>query len=100
MAKSTLYEMFDQQRPLEEIAKALKRSERGIQFRMERLQLIDNAENYPETEEQTTRKDNEDLKKRYLSGQSIAEIAASYHISEKAVQARLFYLGLSSRKPD
>ena len=95
-----LREMFDQQKPLEEMAKALKRSERGVQFRLERLQLIDHAGNYPETDEQTTRKDSEDLKKRYLSGQSIAEIAAAYHLSEKAILARLFYLGLSSRSPD
>ena len=91
--------MFDQQKPLGEIAQALHRSERSIQFRMERLQLIDNAENYPESSAHNTRKDNEDLKRRYLSGQSIADIAACYHMPEQAIRARLFYLGLSSQSP-
>lgn len=93
-----LRDLFNQQ-PIDKIARALHRSERSIQFRMERLQLIDNAENYPESPEQSTRKDNEDLKKRYLRGESIAEIAACYHATENAVRARLFYLGLSTQSP-
>ncbi len=97
--EQTLQMMFNQQKPLDEIATALHRSERSIRFRMERLQLIDNAENYPESSEHSTRKDNEDLKRRYLSGQSIADIAACYHMPEQAIRARLFYLGLSAQSP-
>lgn len=94
-----LRELFAQQKPLDEIAHALHRSERGIQFRMERLQLIDNAEDYPEAVKNNSRRDNEDLKKRYLSGQSVEDIAACYHIPENAVRARLFYMGLSKESP-
>ncbi len=94
-----LRELFDQQIPIEQIAKAMGRSERSIQFRLERLRLIDNAENYPEQLDQTTRKDNDDLKRRYIGGQSIADIAACYHVTEAAIRARLFYLGLSKESP-
>ena len=94
-----LRDLFNQQQPIDEIARALHRSERSIRFRMERLQLIDNADSYPESPEQSTRRDNEDLKKRYLRGESIVDIAACYHISENAVRARLFYLGLSTQSP-
>lgn len=94
-----LRELFNQQKPLHEIANALHRSERSIEFRMERLQLIDNAEDYPESVRNRTRRDNEDLKQRYLSGQSVEDIAACYQIPEKSIRARLFYMGLSKESP-
>lgn len=94
-----LLDLFNQQQPIDAIARALHRSERSIRFRMERLQLIDNADRYPESPEQSTRKDHEDIKRRYLRGESIVDIAACYHISENAVRARLFYLGLSTQSP-
>ena len=94
-----LLDLFNQQQPIDAIARALHRSERNIRFRMERLQLIDNADRYPESPEQSTRKDNEDIKRRYLRGESIVDIAACYHISENAVRARLFYLGISTQSP-
>ena len=51
-----LRDLFNQQQPINEIARALHRSERSIQFRMERLQLIDHADSYPESPEQSTRR--------------------------------------------
>lgn len=94
-----LQELFNQQKPLREIATTLHRSERSIEFRMERLQLIDNAEDYPESVRNSTRRDNDDLRQRYLSGQSVEDIAACYQIPEKAIRARLFYMGLSMESP-
>lgn len=94
-----LRELFDQQMPIDRIAKTMHRSERSIQFRLERLQLIDNAENYPERLGQTARIDNDDLKNRYIGGQSIADIAVCYHVTEAAIRARLFCLGLSRESP-
>ena len=92
-------EMFNEGKSIEEMMKAFHRSEKGNMYRLERLQLIENAENYPEDTGASSRFDNEDLRRRFLHGETIAEIAGLYGQSEKAIRARLFYMGFGGSGP-
>ena len=94
-----LRRLFGLGRPVSRIAKALQRSQKAVRLRMERLQLIRSADEYPESPEESTRSDQKDLKRRFLSGTSVAELAHLYQLSEKAIRARLFHAGLSDEAP-
>ena len=75
------------------------RTENGIKYRLEKLQLIDDAENYPEGSDTSSRTDNEDLRERFLRGETISQIASRYGRSEEAIRARLFYMGFGGSGP-
>lgn len=94
-----LRKMFNERKPIEEMTKAFQRSEKGIKYRLERLQLIEDAEKYPEEAGTSSRFDNEDLRRRFLHGETIAQIAALYGQTEQAIRARLFYMGFGGSGP-
>jgi len=94
-----LREMFNDGKPIEEMMKAFHRSEKGIKYRLERLQLIEDAEKYPEETGTSSRFDNEDLRRRFLHGETIAQIAALYGQTEQAIRVRLFYMGFGGSGP-
>ena len=94
-----LREMFNEGKPIEEMMKAFHRSEKGIKYRLERLQLIEEAEKYPEETGTSSRFDNEDLRRRFLQEETVSQIAAIYGQSEQAIRARLFYIGLGGNGP-
>lgn len=94
-----LREMFNSGKSIEEMMKAFHRSERGIKYRLERLQLIEDAENYSEETGTSSRFDNEDLRRRFLHGETVAQIASLYGQSEQAIRARLFYMGFGGSGP-
>ncbi len=95
-----LQEMFENGRSLTEMAAALQRSDKGVAYRLQHLQLIDDAEDYLAGGKQGSRYDKEDFKKHFLRGETVPELAERYNLTEKAVQARLFYMGLSRKAPD
>ena len=94
-----LREMFNDGKPIEEMMKTFHRSEKGIKYRLERLQLIEDAEKYPEETGTSSRFDNEDLRRRFLHGETVTQIAALYGQSEQAIRARLFYMGFGGSGP-
>ena len=63
------------------------------------MQLIEDAENYPEETSASSRFDNEDLRRRFLHGETIGEIAEQYGQPEQAIRARLFYMGFGGSGP-
>ena len=95
-----LQEMFENGRALTEMAATLQRSEKGVAYRLQHLQLIDDAEDYLAGGEQGGGYDKEDFKKRFLQGETVPELAERYNLTEQAVQARLFYMGLSRKAPN
>ena len=94
-----LREMFNDGKPIEEMMKTFHRSEKGIKYRLERLQLIEDAEKYPEKTGTSSRFDSEDLRRRFLHGEMVAQIAVLYGQSEQAIRARLFYMGFGGSGP-
>ena len=95
-----LQEMFKDDQSLSVMADALQRSERGVAYRLQNLQLIDDAESYLAGIPQEKKYDKDDLKEHFLLGETIPELAQRYNITEQAVQARLFYMGLSQKAPN
>lgn len=88
-----LREMFNEEKTIKDMMEVFHRTENGIKYRLEKLQLIDDAENYPEVSDTSSRTDNEDLRERFLRGETISQIASRYGRSEEAIRARLFYMG-------
>lgn len=78
--------MFEEEKSIREMMKALQRSEKGIKFRLEHLRLIEDAENYPKDKEENTRFDNDDLRYRFLHGETVSQIAERYGQTEQASQ--------------
>ena len=94
-----LKELFIKGASVAMMMKSLERSERGVLFRLEHLELIDDAEQYPEKRKRLSRFSNEELKQRYLDGETIAQLGKRYGRSEEAIRARLFYMGLGGSGP-
>ena len=94
-----LREMFNEEKTIKDMMVVFHRTENGIKYRLEKLQLIDDAENYPEGNDTSPRIDNEDLRKRFLRGEEVSQIASLYGQSEQAIRARLFYMGLGGSGP-
>ena len=94
-----LKELFIKGANVAMMMKSLERSERGVLFRLEHLELIDDAEQYPEKRKRRSRFSNEELRQRYLDGETIAQLGKRYGRSEEAIRARLFYMGLGGSGP-
>ena len=94
-----LERMVENGRTMAEMQTLLQRSERGIAYRLEHLQLIDDAEDYLAEAWQEKKYDKDDMKDHFLQGETVADLARRYHITEQAAQARLFYMGLSREAP-
>ena len=94
-----LKELFIKGANVSMMMKSLERSERGVLFRLEHLELIDDAEQYPEKRKRHARLRNEELKQLYLDGETIAQLGKQYGRSEEAIRARLFYMGLGGSGP-
>ena len=94
-----LQKMFENGRTMAEMGNVLQRSKRGVAYRLERLQLIDDAEDYLAEIWQEKKYDKDDLKDHFLMGETISDLAKRYHITEQAVRARLFYMGLIRDAP-
>ena len=69
-----LKELFIKGASVTMMMKSLERSERGVLFRLEHLELIDDAEQYPEKRKRRSRFSNEELRRRYLDGETIAQL--------------------------
>ena len=95
-----LERMFESGRTMAEMQRLLQRSERGIAYRLQHLQLIDDTEDYLAETWQEKKYDKDDMKDHFLQGETVADLARRYHITKQAAQARLFYMGLSREAPE
>ncbi len=81
--------------PVEEISAELGRTPLAIRYRLE------NNEAWAEEEPPCwTAIDTQHLIGMVGEGRSISQMAEHFHRTEKAIEARLFYLGLSKKAPD
>lgn len=87
--------------PIERISERMQRSEYAIYCRMEKLQLFETECGYPpeETLPPLSNRDSQQLRKMFLEGTPVDELAACFERSEKSIRARLFYMGLSRESP-
>ena len=82
-----------------EIAKQYKRTKGAIRARLVRLGMADHRFHVLDVYEGIDPIDNDDLRYRLLHGETIPELAQRYGRTEKAIRARLFYMGFGGKGP-
>lgn len=83
-----------------EIAKQYKRTKGAIRSRLVELGMADHRFHVLDVYEGIDPIDNDDLRYRLLHGETIPELAQRYGRTEKAIRARLFYMGFGGDGPD
>lgn len=98
---SLLRVMYEHQRPIDEMARALQRSDYAVYCHMERLGMTGDVDGYPMADEMDEWTDDEMMLLRGLHerGYSAEEIAAELERPLPSVRGRLFALGLSREAP-
>lgn len=97
--------MFFDNAPLWHIADKLGRSTPAILLRLRHLNFIDDQTTYPLEIQEATKKiwteyDIQNLELAVFNGKTVPEIAAQFRTTEKAIEASLFYMGLSTKSPN
>ena len=99
--------LFCDNAPLKHICEQLGRTPEGILARMVRLGFIENRCDYPSknsshpvTKTEWTYEDICLLETLVAQGMTTTQLAQKFHTTEKAIEARLFYMGLSAKSPD
>ena len=102
-----LLQMFEHTAPLHLICERLGRNPSGILARMVRLGCIEHRDDYRQARNRSlvvrdiwSEYDIRELKASYLQGMTTAQLAEKFDTSQKAIEARLFYMGLSTKAPD
>ncbi len=83
-----------------EIAKQYKRTKGAIRARLVRLGMAEHRTDILDVYEGIDPIDNDDLRYRLLHGETIPELAQRYGRTEKAIRARLFYMGFGGDGPE
>lgn len=94
-----LLEMFNARIAISEIAARLGRTRKAIEYRMIHMGLIEKQGQYVEGIRPWTSRDSDLLRTLYADGIDISLIAARFETSEKAIKARLFYMGITRESP-
>ena len=82
-----------------EIAKQYKRTKGAIRARLVNLGMAEHRFHVLDVYEGIDPIDNEELRYRLLHGETISELAQRYGRTEKAIRARLFYMGFGGEGP-
>ncbi len=82
------------------IAKKYKRTRGAIRSRLVELGMADHRFHVLDVYEGIDPIDNDDLRYRLLHGETIPELAQRYGRTEKAIRARLFYMGFGGCGPN
>lgn len=82
-----------------EIAKQYKRTRGAIRARLVRLGMAEHRSDILDVYEGIDPIDNDDLRYWFLHGETIPELAQRYGRTEKAIRARLFYMGFGGKAP-
>lgn len=85
---------------VKEIAKQYKRTIGAIRSRLVELGMADHRFHVLDVYEGIDPIDNDDLRHRFLYGETIPELAQRYGRTEKAIRARLFYMGFGGDGPE
>ena len=83
-----------------EIAKQYKRTKGAIRARLVRLGIAEHRSEVLDVYAGIDPIDNNDLRYRLLHGETIPELAQRYGRTEKAIRARLFYMGFGGEGPN
>ena len=83
-----------------DIAKQYKRTRGAIRSRLVELGMADHRFHVLDVYEGIDPIDKDDLRYRLLHGETIPELAQRYGRTEKAIRARLFYMGFGGEGPD
>ena len=96
-----LIEMYEKGVSITKIAAHYKRTKGAIRSRLVKLGLEEDKDHIPESRVGGDIPiDNEELRDRLLHGETIPELAHRYGRTEKAIRARLFYMGFGGKGPD
>lgn len=96
-----LIEMYEDGVSITKIAAHYKRTRGAIRSRLVKLGLEEDKDHIPESKVGSDIPiDNEELRDMLLHGKTIPELAQQYGRSEKAIRARLFYMGFGGEGPD
>lgn len=93
--EAKLIDMFNERRPIAEIAANFGRTSGAIRSRMKKLGLIDYKNQYVDGLRPFRKKDEELLRTMYENGLGIEIMASRFEVSEEAIKTRLFYMGLT-----
>ena len=85
---------------VKEIAKQYKRTIGAIRSRLVELGMADHRFHVLDVYEGIDPIDNDDLRHKFLYGETIPELAQRYGRTEKAIRARLFYMGFGGDGPE
>lgn len=96
---SNLLKLYKSGYSITEIAKQYKRTKEAIRARLVRLGIREHRSSVPEVYDGVDTIDNDDLRYRLLHGESISQLAQRYGRTEKAIRARLFYMGFGGSAP-
>ena len=83
-----------------ETARQYKHTRGAIRSRLVELGMADHRFHVLDVYEGIDPIDNDDLRYRLLHGETISELARRYGITERAIRARLFYMGFGGEGPD
>lgn len=85
---------------VKEIARQYKRTNGAIRARLVRLGMAEHKNQILDVYEGVDPIDNDELRYSLLHGETIPELAHRYGRTEKAIRARLFYMGFGGDGPD
>lgn len=83
-----------------ELAEQFKRTKGSIRGRLVWLGVAEHWLRVPEVYDGIDPIDNDELRERLLHGETIPELAQRFGRTEKAIRARLFYMGFGGKGPD
>lgn len=95
-----LLRMYKSGVTVSEIAKEYKRTKGAIRSRLVSLGMADHRFHVLDVYEGIDPIDNDELRNRLLHGETISDLAQRYGRTEKAIRARLFYMGFGGNGPD
>lgn len=96
-----LIEMYENGTSITEIAAYYKRTKGAIRSRLVKLGLEEDKYHVPESRVCSDIPiDNDELRDKLLHGVTIPKLAEQYGRTEKAIRARLFYMGFGSEGPN
>lgn len=96
-----LIEMYEDGISITEIAAHYKRTRGAIRSRLVKLGIEEDKDRIPEYRiVRDIPIDNEELRDRLLHGETIPQLAQRYGRTEKAIRARLFYMGFGGHGPN
>lgn len=94
-----LVQAWKEGRSISEMAEALARTPYAIRMRLEKQGLYEGGMTKEDEPPRWTEQDSRELARMFQRGSTLTEMAEYFHRTEKAIEVRLFYMGLSKNPP-